>query len=168
VANKPSKHQEPGKKAVRKDGMINCTQYDTLKPYAPLALRLLLALVFLYHGAQKFGYFEGPGLENFGNFVGAMGLPIPKQILAMAGAGGEVAGAVLLLFGLFTRFGAFLIMCTMIFAIAMVHWKEGLFNADGGFEYPLTLLVCASSLLFSGSGALALDNLIQLKCKSPK
>ncbi|WP_033934084.1 DoxX family protein, partial [Vibrio cholerae] len=43
--------------------------------WAPLALRLPLAIIFMAHGAQKlFGWFGGYGLEGTGQWMASIGL----------------------------------------------------------------------------------------------
>src|SRR3989442_1504156 len=45
-----------------------------------LALRVVLGLVFLGHGAQKaFGAFGGPGLAGASGFMASLGLPSPAS-----------------------------------------------------------------------------------------
>lgn len=128
-------------------------------PWAPLPLRLVLGVIFIAHGGQKlFGWFGGGGFADTAqSFQEGIGLS-PGWLFAALGGGGEFFGGVLVLLGLFTRFGALLIASTMMVAIFAVHLKNGLFAKDGGFEYPLALLGASISLMLSGGGQLALDN----------
>jgi putative oxidoreductase len=72
-----------------------------------------------------------------------------------AAAFAELLGGALLLLGLLTRVGAFLLACTMAVAIAGPHW--GVFFAPGGFEYPMSLLAMCLALLISGGGMASAD-----------
>lgn len=127
-----------------------------------IPLRLGLGVIFFAHGSQKlFGWFGGPGLHKVADMLGQIGLPASHIMAAIAG-GGEFLGSLLILFGLFTRFGAFLIMCVMLTAIFKVHW--GHFFLPAGMEFALSQLCIAISLLLSGGGAFSIDACIQKKC----
>jgi hypothetical protein len=47
----------------------------------------------------------------------------------------------------------------MLVAVLGVHLKKGLFAANGGFEYPLTLLCSALWFMAAGPGPYSLDAL---------
>lgn len=127
-----------------------------------IPLRLGLGAIFFAHGAQKlFGWFGGPGLQKVADMFGQMGLP-PSPFLAGLAGTGEFLGALLILLGLFTRFGAFLVMCVMLVAIFKVHW--GHFFLPTGMEFALGQLCIAVSLLLSGGGAFSIDACIQKQC----
>ena len=51
----------------------------------------------------------------------------------------------------------FFVGCVMVTAIAGVHWPNGLFSANRGYEYPMTLLGIVLALLISGGGQLSVD-----------
>jgi len=120
-------------------------------------LRLALAAVFIAHGAQKvLGSFSGPGLAKFMSFPTPFSFMRPGWLWMGAAALAELIGGALLLLGLLTRVGAFLIACVMLAAIIGVHWKVGFF-APGGFEYPLSLLAMCLALLISGGGMASID-----------
>jgi putative oxidoreductase len=130
--------------------------------FAPLAARLFLAPVMFAHGAQKaFGWWGGYGFEGtMGFFKQTIGLPSPMAfgIIVL-----ELLGPVFLLLGLFTRPIAAGLVAVMIGAIASVHGQFGFYmnwsgaQAGEGFEFHLLVIGLALSLLFSGSGRLALD-----------
>jgi len=58
--------------------------------------------------------------------------------------------------GLLTPIGTILITAVMTTAIVTVHVCNGIWNADGGFEFNLTLVACAYvvSALVPGSHSL--------------
>jgi putative oxidoreductase len=129
-------------------------------PVADLPLRLVLGIVFIAHGLDKVaGTFGGGGFQATAVAFGEMGLQ-PGWFHAALGGGGELIGGILVLLGLFTRFGAFLLAATMVVAVLLVHLPNGLFAKDGGFEYPLTLLGAALTILLSGAGPISLDRLL--------
>ena len=125
-----------------------------------LALRLVLGLVFLGHGAQKaFGAFGGPGLAGASGFMASLGFK-PARFWAAAAAFGELLAGALMLVGLLVPVGAALIVATMVVAIAKVHGPKGFFSQNGGYEYNLVLLVAALTLAATGPGAYSLHRLL--------
>lgn len=89
----------------------------------PLALRLYLAPVFWVAGMNKAGGFENV-VNWFGNEEWGLGLPLPG-LMAFLATAAEVAGGVLLLLGLATRWITVPLIVTMIVAMTTVHWDKG-------------------------------------------
>ena len=130
----------------------------TSASWTPVPLRLALAAVFIAHGAQKvLGSFSGPGLTKFTNFPPPFSFRRPGWLWMGVAAFAELMGAGLLLLGLLTRAGAFLIASVMLSAIIGVHWHAGFFSNTGGYEYPLSLLAMTLALLISGGGMVSID-----------
>ena len=48
----------------------------------------------------------------------------------------------------------------VLVAIFAVHFQNGLFMSNNGYEFGLALLAASVSLLFSGAGKAALDNVL--------
>ena len=125
-------------------------------------LRLTLGVLFFAHGAQKMlGWFGGYGFTGtMGFFTGAMHIPAPFAVLAIAA---EFFGGIGLLLGLFTRVAAFGIAVNMLVAVVMVHSQFGLFaNWSGtqkgeGIEYHLLVLAITAFLMIKGGGAFSAD-----------
>ncbi len=90
---------------------------------APLALRLYLVPVFWVAGMNKINDFDNI-VAWFGNPDWGLGLPMPT-LMAFLATAAEVGGAVLLLFGLATRWVSIPLMFTMVIAITTVHLKNG-------------------------------------------
>lgn len=133
--------------------------------FAPLILRVPTGITLMAHGSQKlFGWFGGGGLEGTGQFMASLGLS-PGELMAFLAGSGEFFGGLFILLGLLTRPAAAVVAFTMVVAIASVHLPNGLFLANGGYEFGLALLAIAVSLVFSGSGRVGLDNLIFKKLK---
>jgi putative oxidoreductase len=82
----------------------------------------------------------------------------PTWLWLAAAALGELIGGVLVLLGLLTRVGAFLIICVMLTAIIGIHWPA--FFAPAGMELPLALLGSALALLIGGGGQASVDRMI--------
>ena len=130
-----------------------------------LALRLVLGLVILPHGAQKvLGWFGGYGLSGtMGFFTGTLGIPAVFAALAIAA---EFLGGIALVLGAGTRVAALAVGVTMLVAALMVHLPNGFFmNWSGaqkgeGFEYHLLAVAVAAALVVRGGGALSVDRLL--------
>jgi putative oxidoreductase len=123
---------------------------DRLQPVALLILRIVLGAIMIGHGYQKV---FGGGFTQHWHFVQSVGLP---GFLAIPSAFAEFFGGIMVLLGLFTRFGAAAILIDMSVAIWRVHWKNGLLSQHG-YEFPLSLAAIAFALLCLGPGPLALE-----------
>ncbi len=133
---------------------------DMIGDFGLLALRLVLGLVFMGHGAQKaFGAFGGPGLAGASGFMASLGLK-PARFWAAVAAFSELLAGALLLVGVLMPIAAALIVATMVVAIAKVHGPKGFFSQNGGYEYNLVLLVAALTLAATGPGAYSLGHLL--------
>ncbi|MDZ7790200.1 MAG: DoxX family protein [Xanthomonadales bacterium] len=146
---------------------------------APLGLRLLLAYEFFHAGQQKLGagLGEAPGWFANQNFPFPFGM-LPPDINWVLVALGELTAGLALLFGLFTRLFAFVVLIITTVAIAAVHWPESWASLGqlwegysvsrvmddgefrGNFRIPLLFVAMLLPLLFSGGGRLSLDHLI--------
>jgi putative oxidoreductase len=47
----------------------------------------------------------------------------------------------------------------MLVAIATVHWRNGFFNSNGGYEFNLLIVAAAIALAFTGPGTISIDDL---------
>ena len=127
--------------------------------------RILLGIIFFGHGAQKMlGWYGGPGLANsMRAFTEHLHLPSTLAFLVIAG---ELFGGIGLIVGLFSRVAALVIALTMVGAIAIVHFRFGLFlnwfgNQKGhGIEYHLLAIALALVVVVKGAGAFSLDRLV--------
>lgn len=90
---------------------------------ASLLLRLYLAPIFWMAGISKLNSFENT-VDWFGNSDWGLGLPFP-WLLAFLATATELAGAILLTLGLFTRLISIPLIVTMLVAITSVHWENG-------------------------------------------
>ncbi len=128
--------------------------------WGTLVPRLLLCVVFVYHGGQKlFGLFDGAGgLEMLEKGITDWGWPLPK-VLARAAAATEFFGGICVGLGLLTRFWALGLAVVMGVAVFKAHWAAGFGLQRGGFEYAFVLGVLALSLAVQGGGALSLDEM---------
>lgn len=124
---------------------------------APLAIRVPLGIIFAAHGAQKlFGWFGGYGLNGTAQWMDSIGLQ-PGLLLALLAGGAEFFGGLALLVGLLVRPASAALAVTMLVAIFSVHFANGLFMANNGFEYALAMLAATVSLTLSGAGRWSVD-----------
>ena len=122
-----------------------------------LPVRLALGGIFIAHGAQKvFGAWGGQGIKAFIQNPAPYGWMRPAWLWMAAAAFGELVGGALVVLGLLTRLGAFLLAFTMAIAIFGVHWPA-FFSSQKGIEYPLALFAMAFALLICGGGQVSID-----------
>jgi putative oxidoreductase len=122
-----------------------------------LLARLTLGVLMAAHGSQKlFGWFGGYGLNGTAGFFEGLGFR-PGRLFAAAAAVSEIAGGLLVAFGLFEPLGAALMLSVMIVAAGSVHWQHGLFAMSNGIEVPLLYGAGAAALALTGPGAYSLD-----------
>lgn len=143
----------------------------------PLALRLILAWEFWESGVTKLH-----GTNWFADIPWAdwqKGFPWPFSTLSLelnwlAATWGELVFALMILFGLFTRFAAISLIVITAVAAAAVHWpahwgslaelwqgyaitsKDG----HGNFKLALLFIIMLLPLVFHGGGKLSLDHLL--------
>jgi len=121
-------------------------------------IRLGLAAVMIAHGSQKvLGTFDGPGFKAFISGNTPFGFMRPAWLWLGAAALSELVGGLFVGLGFLTRVGAFFIACTMLTAVMGGHMPNGFFGANRGFEYPMSLLAMALSLLIAGGGQASVD-----------
>nr|WP_282572034.1 DoxX family protein [Roseomonas acroporae] len=115
-------------------------------------MRVWLGVLFLAHAGLKLFVFTPAGTAAFFERVGVPGL------LAWPTIALEIAVAVALILGLWTRAAALLGTLSLFGALATVHGKAGFFftNPGGGWEYIALWIVALLAVALLGDGALAL------------
>ena len=101
-------------------------------------LRIVVGLLFLWHGTQKLFGFPSDAPGGAPDFVIYVGGPI------------ELVGGALVMVGLFTRWAAFLCSGMMAAAYWMAHGTRSLFPLVNGGE--LAALYCFVFLLIAAQG----------------
>lgn len=133
--------------------------WDTLAPLGEPLVRLATGLFLMPHGAQKlFGWFGGQGVDESGTFFITV-YSMPGYLALIAGLI-EFFGGFSLAFGLATRLAAALVTAQMFVAVAAVHWGNGFFWTENGFEYPLLWGVLALSFVLRGGGRYSIDSAV--------
>lgn len=133
--------------------------------YGALLLRVPVGIIFVAHGAQKlFGWFGGYGLEGTGGWMESIGLA-PGVLMAFLAGVAEFFGGLALIAGFLTRPSAFALSIAMLVAIFSVHFSNGLFMSNNGYEFGLALLAASASLMFSGAGKASVDEFLASKLK---
>ncbi|MDN8622022.1 DoxX family protein [Corynebacterium sanguinis] len=112
-----------------------------------LVARILLGVVLIAHGWQKFNEWTLPGTAEA--FAG-MGVPLPEVTSAIA-AIVELVGGLLIIAGAFTPFVGVIVALQMLGAYFFAHMGNGVFVDNGGFE--LVGVIAAASLALAGAGA---------------
>jgi putative oxidoreductase len=133
-----------------------------------LLLRVVLGGILAVHGAQKlFGWFGGHGISGTAGWLEAMRMRPARAHAVMSGLA-EFGGGALLALGLLTPLGASAIAGVMIVAIATVHWKNGFFNSNGGYEFNLLIIAAALALAITGPGTISIDHLAGWNLAGPE
>lgn len=132
-----------------------------------LMLRAAVGGYFFGHGMQKLaGWFGGHGPEGTGEFFEQVGLEPGRENALIAGAA-EAGGGSLLVLGLFTPVAVSMLTGVMTNAIRHVHWKNGLWNTNGGIELPVLVLGALAALSDSGPGRFSLDEALGTEVRGP-
>ncbi|WP_113907640.1 DoxX family protein [Aliidiomarina celeris] len=137
--------------------------FSTQAGYAALLLRVPVGVILFAHGAQKlFGWYGGHGLAGTGEWMASIGLT-PGVLMAFLAGSAEFFGGLALILGVLTRPAAFVSAITMVVAIFSVHFANGLFLSNGGYEFGLALLAATAALTLQGAGRFSIDSWIAKK-----
>jgi len=133
-----------------------------------LLIRVVLGSIVAAHGAQKlFGWFGGHGIRGTAGWLESMQLR-PARVFATVNGLAEFGGGALIAFGLLTPLGAAAVAGVMFVAVALVHWRNGFFNSDGGYEFNLLIAATAIALAVTGPGRFSLDHIVGWDIAGPE
>lgn len=122
-----------------------------------LALRLVIGGLFVGHGTQKLkGWFGGSGLEGTEKMMEKLDMH-PTRANAIASGTAEAVGGALLATGLAVPVAASGLIGTMVTAVRKVHWKNGPWNSNRGWEYNAVLIAAVTAIVEAGPGMVSLD-----------
>ena len=138
--------------------------FATDKTFAPLIVRLLLAIVIFPHGAQKlFGWFNGSGFSDNMHFLTqTVGLPWAIGLCVIII---EFFAPLALIAGFATRISSAAILVVMA-GIIITQFKEYFFmnwygtQPTEGSEFFLLAIGMCLSLMISGAGIYSVDGVI--------
>jgi putative oxidoreductase len=82
-------------------------------------------------------------------------------MLALVVAAAESSGLLFAL-GLLTPVAALAIASVMVVAVGSVHWKNGFWNGNQGFEFNLVLFAVAVAVAATGPGRFSLDRALHI------
>jgi putative oxidoreductase len=126
--------------------------------YGIVLLRVVFGLAVAAHGAQKlFGWFGGQGVRGTAGGFAQLGFRTPLVMAVLAGLA-ELGGGLLFALGLATPLAAFAIAVVMLNAIWAVHWRNGFWNTNGGYEMNLLIIAAAAAVTATGPGRFSVDN----------
>ena len=133
--------------------------FATRGSFAPLFIRLALAVIFFFHGLQKtFGWFGGRGwTDTIALYTSAENYGLP-YLLAVFFLVAQLAVPIALLFGFLTRLAA-LAVILMISGLLIFVQEVTSFEA---IELPIVLIAAGLSLLITGGGYFSLDRAISV------
>jgi putative oxidoreductase len=132
-----------------------------------LMLRATIGGYFFGHGMQKLaGWFGGHGPDGTGQFFESVGLRPGRENALLAGAA-EAGGGTLLALGLFTPLGISALTGVMTNAIRHVHWQNGPWGTEGGYELPAVILAALAAIADGGPGRFSLDEKLGIRVRGP-
>ena len=129
-----------------------------------LVLRIIPGLLLMGHGLQKLvppGYspplLHAAGHRGTGAGFESLGIR-PAVMAAVVAGSAELVAGFSLAAGLLTPVGTVLVGAVMITAILKVHVSNGIWAAEGGFEYLLVLLTVGFAITALGPGSLSVGS----------
>jgi putative oxidoreductase len=128
-----------------------------------LVLRATIGGLFAGHGLQKLaGWFGGGGPEGTGQMFEQVGLR-PGRAQALNAGAAELGGGALLAFGLATPAAVSVLSAVMASAVRHVHWRNGVWNTNGGWELHAIVVASLLGLAETGPGPLSLDAVLGIE-----
>jgi putative oxidoreductase len=125
-----------------------------------LLLRLVIGGIFVGHGLQKLtGAFGGPGLAGTEKMMAKTRM-YPTRRNALAAALAETLGGAGIVLGAGMPVATAAVTSAMTTAYTKVHKRNGFWNAQGGYEFNLTLVAGATALTIDGPGPLSVDAVV--------
>ncbi len=135
-------------------------QLNRFQVLAPLALRIVLGSLFVWHGIDKFD----AGISMVEDMFTMWGVPAPG-LTAPLSAIIEIGAGVALITGLGTRLASLLLGAVMIGAIMYVKADLGVISSEPmpGAELDLALLAGLVAVVVLGPGRYSLDSMFGIE-----
>ena len=116
------------------------------RPYVLSVLRIVVALMFLEHGLQKYFGFPSAG-------------PPMRALLYVQGVI-EIVGGIVLFLGVYTRLVAFILAGDMAVAFFIAHFPRSFFPAVNGGDAAVLYCFVFFYFVFAGGGRWSLDRAV--------
>ena len=126
---------------------------NNLRSFALLVARLVVAYGFSSPAIAKI-----KSMDNTINQLVSMKIPMP-EVSAYLLAGIELVGILLLMVGLFTRYISIPLLFIMCVAIYLIHFNNGFYAVNNGFEIPLYYAIFCMIFISFGAGKFSFDYL---------
>ena len=123
---------------------------------ATLLARIGIGVIFLAHGLQKLSVWGYSGTKAA--FDG-MGAPVPG-VSAFLATWVEIIGGIALIAGFLTPIVGILLFLDMVGAYVITHAGNGIWVADGGYEFVLALGVGSLLIAAVGAGKFSVDGVL--------
>jgi putative oxidoreductase len=121
-----------------------------------LIARVVVGGYFIMHGK---GLFDAGAMQGFSKYLeNDLHFPMP-MLMAYLRTGAELFGGIMLILGIFTRLGAFLIMFTML--VATFTAAKGDLMGEG--ETPFVYAIFCLTIILIGAGKYSLDAYLSAK-----
>jgi putative oxidoreductase len=122
-------------------------RYHAREDQGKLVLRIVLAVLILFHGVSKLVGGVGP----IAGMLQKAGLPGALAYLVYIG---EVVAPLMILFGVFTRAAALVVVINMVVALLLVHTAQFFtLNEQGGWALELQGMYLGSAIAVALLGA---------------
>jgi putative oxidoreductase len=141
-------------------------KHPSVARWAPLPLRLIVGYGFMEHGFAKLS--RGP--EAFAAILHTMGVPAP-HLMAWLTILTELIGGLAVLLGAFVPIVSLPMAAVLFAAMLTVHLPYGFSSikllsvtsgraqfGPPGYELDLLYIACLATLVFGGSGPMAIDH----------
>lgn len=125
----------------------------TIKEVAFVLARILLGIILIAHGWDKFAI---TGLEGISGYFASLGIPA-AGFAAVVAALVEIIGGILIIAGAFTRIAAAVVFVDMLLAALLAHIANGVFVMNNGWELTGAIGAGALLLVAAGAGAWSVD-----------
>jgi len=128
-----------------------------------LVLRCLAGLLILGHASHKFfgashrvmGFAGGMGPRGTAEYMESVGMKPGMANVVVAGLA-ELVSGLLLILGVLTPLAGALMIAVLTVALLVEHLPKGMWESNGGVEYPLLLAVVVFALAGTGPGSWSL------------
>jgi putative oxidoreductase len=122
---------------------------DKRRPYILSVMRIVVSLLFIEHGLQKYFSFPSAG-------------PPMRTLLYIQGVI-EIVGGLIFLIGAYTRVVAFILAGNMAVAYFIAHFPRSFFPAVNGGDAAVLFCFTFFYMFFAGGGPWSVDHACRLE-----